>query len=237
MLSTAIILAGGLGTRLREVVQDRPKPMALVNGLPFLARQISYWISQGIDNFVLSVGYKHEIIIDFFGYEYLGAKIDYAVETRPLGTGGGLFLAMEKIASTSPFLLLNGDTYFTVELSELVNFSEASSADLTFALFSTADTKRYMGIDVSSSGEVTALKSNAINKSHHLANGGVYLVSNPLALKDNLYDFTKMISFEDEVLPNMHTTGKRLFGLVCEGVFIDIGLPEDYKRSESVLFA
>src|SRR5690349_16571222 len=105
MQMTAIILAGGLGTRLRSVVADVPKPMAPIAGRPFLAYQIEYWIAQGVQRFILSVGYKHEIIMDYFGDRYQGAEIEYAIELLPLGTGGGFLQATKKINSTEPFLL------------------------------------------------------------------------------------------------------------------------------------
>ena len=93
----AIILAGGLGTRLRPAVPNLPKPMAPVNGRPFLEHQIDYWIRQGVRRFVLSVGYMHEAIEGYFGASYRGAEIAYAVERSPLGTGGGLLLAMDDL--------------------------------------------------------------------------------------------------------------------------------------------
>ena len=89
----AVILAGGLGTRLREVVSDVPKPMAPVNGRPFLEHQMDFYAAQGITHFVLSVGYLAEVITKHFGDTYRGCAIDYAVETTPLGTGGGLLLS------------------------------------------------------------------------------------------------------------------------------------------------
>ncbi|MDQ3186754.1 MAG: NTP transferase domain-containing protein, partial [Pseudomonadota bacterium] len=93
---SAVILAGGIGSRLRSIVPDLPKPMAPVSGRPFLEYQLDYWISQGISSFILSVGYRHEAIVDYFGNSYKGAELDYVIERIPLGTGGGLLLAVEK---------------------------------------------------------------------------------------------------------------------------------------------
>jgi len=100
-MTSAIILAGGLGTRLRSAVPDLPKPM-LLSRRPFLEHQLDYWIAQGVNNFVLSVGYRHEVIVDYFGHSHKGAKLDYAVR-NPLGPGGGLLLAAEKSAAMSRF--------------------------------------------------------------------------------------------------------------------------------------
>ena len=124
-MTSAIILAGGLGTRLRGVVPDLPKPMAPIGGRPFLEYQLDYWINQGVSQFVLSVGYLHGAIVDHFGDRYKGAKLDYVIEKTPLGTGGGFLLAAEKLGKNDPFLLLNGDTYFAVDLKKLMLLLDA----------------------------------------------------------------------------------------------------------------
>ena len=102
-MTTAVILAGGLGTRLRSVISDLPKPMAPINGRPFLEYLICYWIGQGINHFVLSVGYLHQAIIGYFGNQFKGACIDYVIEESPLGTGGGLLLASKKVDQSKNF--------------------------------------------------------------------------------------------------------------------------------------
>ena len=105
-MTQVVILAGGFGTRLKTVVSDMPKPMAPVNDKPFLAHQMEYWKNQGAKTFILSVGYLSGVIIDFFKDSYLGVPVKYALEQRPLGTGGGLLLAMEKLNSDKPFFLV-----------------------------------------------------------------------------------------------------------------------------------
>ena len=114
MVKTAIILAGGLGTRLREAVPNLPKPMVPIHNRPFLEHQMDYWIEQGITRFILSVGYLKDIIISHFGNSYKSVSIDYAIETSPLGTGGALLLAAKNLNET--FLVLNGDTFIEVSL-------------------------------------------------------------------------------------------------------------------------
>ncbi|MDP3705849.1 MAG: nucleotidyltransferase family protein [Legionellaceae bacterium] len=235
MVSTAVILAGGLGTRLRSIVHDVPKPMAPIHGRPFLAHQLDYWIAQGIEHFILSVGYKHDVIMDFFGQIYRGAQIDYVVEHSPMGTGGGFLLALEQIKSNAPFLLLNGDTYFDVDLKRLSQFATRHSADWVFSLFYTNDPGRYMGIDVASDGCIRSLKSEIKNESGRLASGGVYWV-NPSTLPSEVLSHWKgPVSLEDDIFPALLDAGSRFFGLECSGSFIDIGLPEDYYRSASLL--
>jgi CTP:molybdopterin cytidylyltransferase MocA len=128
-ITSAIVLAGGLGTRLRSAVPDLPKPMAPIAGRPFLAHQLDQWIAHGIRDFVLAVGYRHEAISDYFGAHYRGAAIRYSVEATPLGTGGALLQAASLVATDARFLLLNGDTYFDVALPALADFAVAHDAE------------------------------------------------------------------------------------------------------------
>lgn len=232
-LTSAIILAGGLGTRLRSAVPDLPKPMAPIGDRPFLEYQLDYWITQGVSRFVISVGYRHEIIVDHFGNNYKGAELDYVIEKTPLGTGGGFLLATEKLNSNDPFLLLNGDTYFAVDLKVLMDFFRANNADWCFSLFRTNENGRYMGMDVSHQGQITSLRSG-IGQSGRLANGGVYLV-HPRALSGGGFSAGSKISLEDDVFPVAMASGQRLFGIEFPGVFIDIGAPDDYHRAPAIL--
>lgn len=228
-VTTAIILAGGLGTRLRSVVPDLPKPMAPVNGRPFLAGLMDYWMAQGIQHFVLSVGYRHQTIVDYFGTQYGAARVDYAIEETPLGTGGGLLLSASKAEPEQPFLVLNGDTYFAVNLGALDAFARASDADWCFSLFRANEAGRYMGMKVSEQGRISALKSES-GLPGGLANGGVYWV-HPRALRTLAYAPGDRVSLEDGIFAAALAADQRLMGLACDGAFIDIGVPADYQRA------
>lgn len=232
-MTAAIILAGGLGTRLRSAVPNLPKPMAPIGAHPFLEYQINYWIAQGVKRFVLSVGYRHEVIIDYFGNSHKGAELDYAIEKTPLGTGGGLLLAAEKIGDDTPFLLLNGDTYFAVDLKTLTAFSRANDADWSFSLFRTNEVGRYMGMDVTPQGQITSLKSGS-SQPGRLANGGVYWVRSR-ALLSGKFALGDKVSLEDDIFPAAMAFGQRLFGIEFPGAFIDIGVPDDYQRAPTLL--
>lgn len=232
---TAVILAGGRGTRLRSVVQDVPKPMACVNGRPFLEHLVDYWIAQGVSRFVLSVGYKHEIICDHFGSAYRGTEIVYAIEHSALGTGGGLLLAAMKIEGTAPLLVLNGDTYFTVDLAALTAFYNSTNSDVCFSLFSTDEKGRYMGLDISDDGRITSLHSGN-NDGSRLSNGGVYLVRPEMLAAEKFIPGARL-SLEDDIFSAALKTGQRLFGREFSGDFIDIGIPEDYARAQNMLKA
>lgn len=230
---SAIILAGGLGTRLRSAVPDLPKPMAPLNGRPFLAHQLDYWIKQGVGRFVLSVGYRHEVIEQHFGHRYRDAVIEYAVESEPLGTGGGLLLAAGTIGTSGPWLLLNGDTYFEVCLNDLMAFHNAKHADISLSLFPVDSNTRYTGVDIDDDERITRLQSTS-DSSRQLINGGVYVLDHP-ALSGLPYRPGTKCSFENDLLPHALATGRRLYGHTVAGKFIDIGVPEDYARAAGLL--
>ena len=239
--TSAIILAGGLGTRLRSAVPDLPKPMAPIAGRPFLAHQMDHWIAQGVGHFVLSVGYRHAAISEHFGRTYRGAALDYVVETTPLGTGGALLLAAAQLPAdptNAPVLLLNGDTYFDVSLDALKAHALAHDAQWCLALFRSTDAQRYLGVDVSADGRLHGLRSTAPTGAEgplaNLANGGVYLFR-PAALNGLKVAPGLAVSLENELFPQLLAQGQRFAGLVCPGAFIDIGVPADYARAASVL--
>lgn len=232
-MTTAIVLAGGLGTRLRGAVPDVPKPMAPIAGRPFLEYQFDYWIQQGVRRFILSVGYQATVIIDHFGNTYRGTSISYAFEQAPLGTGGGLLLAVEQLGDGAPFLLLNGDTFFEVQLAELQRFHAAMRSEWTFSLFRANEAGRYMGMDVAANGRICALGSGK-GLVGSLVNGGVYFVE-PAALQKVGFTAGSKVSLEEELMPAFQASGGAMFGTECVGRFIDIGIPADYFRAEQLL--
>ena len=215
MVNTAIILAGGFGTRLKEVAPNTPKPMAIINGCPFLEYQMEYWINQGITRFILSVGYLKDLIINHFGDSFNGASIEYVVEPKPLGTGGGMLLAAKNITET--FIVLNGDTYIEVDLNSLYKFHDKLKSDWTFALFRTSDFNRYLAMDISSRGKILSFNSNTTKKSG-LVNGGVYLIE-PSAL--NLLNFNSVYesSLENQLLPNLVSSNTHASVVLLSDIF------------------
>ena len=206
--------------------------MAPVAGRPFLQYQLDYWIGQGLTHFILSVGYRAEMISDYFGATYRGAELSYVVEERPLGTGGGLLLAAEELDQDRPFLLLNGDTYFEVDCGRLHAFSQEQKADWCFSLFRTREAGRYMGLEITEQGRIVSFSGGG--QSERLANGGVYWVR-PKALQSFDRKAGEPVSLEEDVFPQILRRGQRLFGLESSGRFIDIGLPSDYHRAATIL--
>ena len=232
-MATAVILAGGLCTRLRSIIPNLPKPMAPIGDRPFLEYQLDYWIAQGVNRFVLSVGYRHQVIIDYFGNSYKGVEVDYVIEQKPLGTGGALLLAAEKVTEETSFLLLNGDTYFAADLKVLAEFAKARDADWCVSMFRPDEGGRYMGMEISQQGQIISLKSDTGGRGS-LANGGVYWVHSR-ALVDHGFSSSDRVSLEDEIFPTAMASGQRMFGIEFTGIFIDIGVPEDYLRAPALL--
>jgi D-glycero-alpha-D-manno-heptose 1-phosphate guanylyltransferase len=232
-MTCAIILAGGLGTRLRPLVPDLPKPMAPVNGRPFLEHQMDYWIGQGVTRYILSVGYRYEAIVDHFGRRYRGVPVDYAIEQAPLGTGGGLLAAVQRAPLDAPFVVLNGDTFFETDLDALHRFHAERRSAWTISLFRASEAGRYMGMQVETDGRIRALKSQS-GEPGGLANGGAYLIE-PAALAHLRFVAGTRVSLEDEILPALVASGIGLYGMESPGRFVDIGVPDDYRLAAQLL--
>ncbi|MCC9166585.1 nucleotidyltransferase family protein [Pontibacter harenae] len=233
MKQEAIILAGGLGTRLQSVVKDVPKPMAEVAGRPFLD-YILYFLSQHkVQKAVLAVGYKHEVVQDYYRNlnNTFGIELSYSIETELLGTGGAIFQAAEQIESDHCFVV-NGDTFFDVNLNGLAAFAEEKSADIAIALKRVEHSQRYGHVLYSDSHQITSFKEKGeVTGAYNIINGGIYYMR-----KDLMHQFQmpKKFSFEVDFLQNqLHNM--KAFGKEFEGQFIDIGVPEDYALAQSVL--
>lgn len=225
-MKEAIILAGGLGTRLRSAVPDLPKCMAPVKGRPFLSFLIDYFLDQGVSRFVFSLGYKHEVITDYLGSAHPGLDYAYTIETMPLGTGGAIRLACAQ-AKTTDVLVANGDTMFQVNVAALDNFHHEKNADVTLCLKRMEDFDRYGVVALNEDGRIRRFEE----KKHYregLINGGIY----GLKVKPFLeLDFPPVFSFEQSYL-EAYAGSRPMYGLVQDAYFIDIGIPEDYNRAQ-----
>jgi D-glycero-alpha-D-manno-heptose 1-phosphate guanylyltransferase len=228
----AIILAGGMGTRLRSVVSDVPKPMAPVGGRPFLEYLMDYWIEQGIERFCLSVGYLGAIIREHFGKEYRECLIDYIVEQDPLGTGGGLKQAINAKTWTSPeVVVVNGDTWFEVDLAKLIQDYQVGGAPISIALKRILENDRYGAVGVDQNQKITEFGI----KTHGTCfiNGGCYLL-NASWLREQMGAMPEKFSLEQDFLVPM--AAQRLVSASPQDVtFLDIGIPEDYRQASDVI--
>lgn len=234
----AIILAGGLGTRLRSIVFDRPKPMALIKDRPFLQILIEHWIGRGVNRLSISVGYMHENIVNYFKNRHCGAPITYAIEATPQGTGGGLILGFQSLKNATNdlseyVLVLNGDTFFDVDIGQMLNFFLESNADVCISLFEASENTRYMSVTVDDLGKVLSMGENNVEPKY-LVNGGTYLFKTE-ALEELLAQGYCNKSLENDILVELLKSRKRIYGYKSSAIFIDIGLPEDYARAHKIL--
>lgn len=222
-----IVLAGGLGTRLRNTIGDFPKCMAQVAGKPFLHYIFRYLEKQHCERVILSLGYKHEVITEWLQELPYGFEIDWVLEEEPLGTGGGIKLAMQK-AFADDVLVLNGDTFFDVELSRLLQLHTTKNAGTTLALKPMRRFERYGIVRIDEEGRILSFEEKKFTEKG-MINGGVYVVNKSRFLQRGL---PEKFSFEKDYLEAFVHHGK-FFGSVQEGYFIDIGIPEDYNRAQT----
>lgn len=227
MIKEAIILAGGLGIRLNDVVKDVPKSMAPVNGKPFLDYQLDYLDVFGIQRIILSVGYLREQIIDHYGNKYNDITIDYAIEEEPLGTGGGLKLAM-KMAEGPLVYVLNGDTFYYIDYHKLLDIHRAKESKLSIVLREVEDTSRYGCIERNENRQITGFFEKNQSSGKGFINGGVYIINKRFFDGQNLPD---KFSLEKDFFEKIYKTEK-IYGILCRQYFIDIGIPEDYKKAQ-----
>ena len=214
----AIILCGGLGTRLRSVISDVPKPMAPINNKPFLAFVLEYLKKQNISRVVLAVSYKYEIIQEYFGNSYLGMQILYSIEKEPLGTGGAILEALNLINSDSCYVL-NGDTFFDVNLDRL----KLDNSDICVALKPMKNFDRYGSVDIDNNSYISAFNEKKFT-SNGLINGGVYLIKKNIF---NSFNLPNKFSFEEFFQENFLIFNAK--ATLFDDYFIDIGIPQDYK--------
>lgn len=223
----AIVLAGGFGTRLREVVADLPKPLAPVAGRPFLAWILDTMAGAGMRRIVLATGYMSEAVERFAGHRWEGVELAYSREDSPLGTGGAVRRAARQLDDGGTHIV-NGDTFLRYDPAALEAATVAAGGDAGVALARVDDVSRYGAVDVAD-GRVHRFQEKG-GAGPGLVNAGCYYLSaralDGLPRKD-------AFSLEREVLEPMAASG----GLVAfddTSGFIDIGVPEDYHRAQGL---
>ncbi|EHD2818451.1 NTP transferase domain-containing protein [Campylobacter jejuni] len=220
----AIILCGGLGTRLKSIIKDIPKPMAPINDKPFLEFIFEYLKKQGIKEVILAVSYKYEVIQEYFKDEFLGIKIKYSIEKEPLGTGGAIKEALKFIKNEA--YVLNGDTIFDIDLKKLI----LNNSKICLALKQMNDFDRYGTVELDSKNYIKLFKEKEFKK-QGLINGGIYFLN-----KDIFNDFTlqEKFSFEEFLQENYEKLKAKAH--IFDNYFIDIGVPGDYRRFMNDIF-
>lgn len=225
-----IVLAGGLGTRLSGVVSDVPKCMAPVAGEPFLAHILRYLEAQFADHVIFSLGYKHEIVIEWLRQKAFTFKTSWVIEKEPLGTGGGIKLALNK-AKESKVFVLNGDTMFNVDLRKMLPELKPESKAM-LALKPMKDYDRYGSVQLDEANNIVAFEEKKFH-TEGLINGGIYLLNQT---QEDFSSFPQQFSFEKDFFEQEEASGT-LAGFVADEYFIDIGIPEDYYRAQEELKA
>lgn len=226
-----LILVGGQGTRLRSVIKEMPKPMAPINGIPFLEIQLRQIAKQGFTNIRLLTGYQSEKIQDFFSKHPINASINYTIENSPLGTGGAVLNGIKK-SSFKEFIILNGDTYFGFDL---LNYTRVSRENLSQGFYTInlkymKDSIRYGFVELGDNDLVKNFNEKPSQKSSGYINAGVYFLDRSVLSHSDQEKF----SIETELFPKLSSMNL-LKGHRDQGTFIDIGIPEDYYRAQKLL--
>lgn len=227
-ISEAVILAGGKGTRLREAVKDRPKPMAEVAGRPFVEWLVMALRAEGVRRVVLCTGHMHEAVARHFGDGgALGIEIVYSRELSPMGTAGAVRLALDKVLSDC-FLTLNGDSFCRVDLARFVETHVSRGARASLWLIPVNDCSRYGSVILGDDGAVLSFQEKDSTRSAGLINAGVYLFQREALAA---IPTGREVSMEKEVFPRL--AGHGLYGVKGAGPFIDIGTPAAYAEAQN----
>lgn len=222
----AIVLAGGLGTRLRKMVPDLPKPMAPVGGRPFLEILLGRLAGKGFKRIVLSVGYLADKVINHFGENFLGMELVYEVEDEPLGTGGAIRRALTRCFNDHIFVF-NGDTYLDLEVDEVEALWLRSGQPVVVAR-EVPDTQRFGRLEIHE-GRIRRFIEKGASGSG-LINAGCYVIPRDLL---NAFPVGKIFSLENDFLKTV-VAHRHISVFITRGLFIDIGVPDDYVRAQTM---
>ena len=225
----AIILCGGLGTRLQSVLKDKPKPMAEFNNRPFLDLLIANVGRFGFQRFILCSGHKGGSIKEYFENKNDGKTYAISQEVSPLGTAGAIKHA-EPLINSDAFLAMNGDSFCEIDLTSLINFHHSKDALASVALAPMEDASDYGGVALGGNDKITSFDEKKNAPSSGWVNAGVYI------FKKSILDHIpagKKVSLEQELFPSM--AGNGLFGYTTQSRLLDIGTPERLKRARKLL--
>ena len=235
-LLNVLILCGGFGTRLQSVIDDRPKVLAPIHGIPFLTYQLALLKKQGFKEIVLCTGYMHDMIESHYGGgSNYGLSITYSKEEKPLGTGGAILKAVNNFEGDM-FLVLNGDTYADIDYNELIENHRRISTTVSIALISVGNSSRYGKVVIDGNGYVTSFKEKEAKEESGLINAGAYVVGKSIVDMDKFgSQIGRRCSFEREILPAL-VQQELVMGFAFNPfVFVDIGTPADYEKAKSIL--
>lgn len=224
---TAVILAGGLGTRLRPVVGDRPKVLAPIKGRPFLAYLLDQLASSGIQKVVLCTGYRGRDVRAVFGDRYGKLRLAYSQEAKPLGTGGALRRALLML-DTDSLLVMNGDSYCEADLGLFAAWHRARKATVSILLTRLPETKNYGRVEIDQNGAVVTFHEKSDGGGPGWINTGIYVIERQMVLA---IPPEGAVSLERDVFPTW--VGRGFCGLAVNARFLDIGMPASFAAAES----
>lgn len=221
-LPEAVILAGGLGTRLRQLVNDRPKVLAEINKRPFITYLMDRLADTGISRVILCTGYMGEMIENLLGRSYRSMEIHYSLEQEPMGTGGALKLALP-LLQNDPVIVMNGDSFCEVDLAKMIFTHQEKKVQASIAVISVADVSRYGNLFIDDQGKIIRFEEKGLRKGKGQINAGTYIINREVITE---IPSNQSISLETAIFPKL--AGHGLYGFITGGKFIDIGVPEDY---------
>lgn len=223
----AIVLVGGLGTRLRAVVNDVPKPLAPVVGRPFLGWVLDRLAAEGMRRIILATGYMSELVEQSIGSEWAGMRIVYSREEKPRGTGGAIRLAAESLERDAAHVM-NGDTFLRYSLAQLESATTHADAWVGMALALVDDVGRYGALRLEN-GRVVDFQEKGGSGAGYINAGCYFMTRHALQALPQQDAF----SFETEVLQPL-VSQRRVAAFVQTDSFVDIGVPEDYMRAQTM---
>jgi D-glycero-alpha-D-manno-heptose 1-phosphate guanylyltransferase len=227
MIREAIVLAGGKGERLKDVIGELPKPMAPVNGRPFLEYHLDYLDNWGMKRVVLSVGFMKEKIKEHFGNSYKSMELAYSEEDEPLGTGGAIKRAFEHVDGHAAFIF-NGDTYFDVNLQRVNDFRYIKETDVVIVLRFEDNVNRYGEVEFDGNNRIIRFAEKTENEGEGYINGGIYLITKAYF---NSFDLPEKFSIEKDFFQK-YCSEEHFYGIRCFSYFRDIGVPDDYQKAQ-----
>ena len=227
----AIILAGGLGTRLRDVIKDTPKCLAEINGNPFLFYVINNLQYNNVSRFIFSLGYLSQDVVYFLESNFKDLNYTCVIEDEPLGTGGAIKLALKE--STEEIVIItNADTYFNFNLNDLIKFHIQKKAIVSICLVEMQNYDRYGTVLLNNDEIVIDFVEKKFTEKGTI-NAGFYCINKSHFLNKTLSMFN--FSFEKDYIEN-EIVGNKIYGLLFSGTFIDIGIPEDYYKAQLIKY-
>ena len=233
MSTSAILLVGGMGTRLLPLTLKTPKPMLQVAGVPFTEHQIRKAADAGIAEIVLATSYKSELFEPYFGNgERFGIKIKYAVEKSALGTGGGIRNAANLLADCDQVVIFNGDVLSGHNLAGQLEFHKKNQADITLYLTQVEDARAYGCVELLENKQVKSFLEKMENPISNLINAGCYVFNRQII--DQIPQ-DKVVSVERETFPNLLATNAKVFGYLDNSYWLDIGTPAALVKASADL--